>query len=109
MNDNPYQASTAPDSAGCPKPIGRQFVVGFLLLALGEILKVSVRFISPGILSDLMTAPAGVKPSEVARQFQMWSFVSALGSLASLIGVALLLYAIWKRLSGPVTVRSNET
>ena len=107
MSDNPYAANAASesDSAGSSKAMGRTFVVGFLVLALGEILKVSVRFISPSILSDLMTAPAGVKPSEIARQFQMWSFVSALGSVASLVGVALLLYAVWKRLA----VRINET
>ena len=106
MTDNPYQPGAALSDAR--KPIGRKLLFGFLLLAAGEITQLVVRFISPGILSDLMTSPAGIKPSDIARHHQFWTFVSGLGAVARLIGVAVLIHAGWRRLSAMDETHSTK-
>ncbi len=111
MDDNPYQESSERERVriNSVKPSGRMFVVGFLFMALGEVVQLVVRFRSPSILSDMMTTPgAGVKPSEIVETFQSWTMVSAIGRLVSLVGVALLLYTIWKRLSAVEAGRNQD-
>jgi len=109
MDDNPYRDSMERKGFQNTRPPGRMFVVGFLLLALGEAVQIFVRFRSPSILSDLMTAPGGIRPSDIAEQFQRWTMMTAIGGAISLLGVALLLYSVWKHLAVRVTDRKNET
>ena len=108
MDDNPYKESM--ERVQSARSMGRMFVVGFLLLALGEAVQIFVRFRSPSILSDMIAGPgtAGIRPSDVAEQFQRWTMISAIGGGVSLLGVALLLFAIWRQLTESATDRSKE-
>ena len=106
MNDNPYKESM--ERIQGAKSMGKMFVVGFVLLALGEFVEVFVRYKSPYILSEMIIGPAGIKPSEIVKHYQLWSWVSVTGSVISLVGSALLLYTIWKHLAVPASARSNE-
>lgn len=106
MTDNPYQVSS--ERAGRVKSVGAMFVVGFLLLVCGAVVQAFVRYQSPNILWEMANAPAGIKPSELMRHFRMWSMISALGSGVSLVGIALLLYTIWKQLAVRATGQENE-
>ncbi|MCP4174204.1 MAG: hypothetical protein GY758_25925 [Fuerstiella sp.] len=99
MKDNRYNESE--QRLRAQQPFGRMLVIGFLVLTGGLGLQGLAEYLHADFFTYVVTAPAGIKPSELAERIQLWVIMSAVASVVSLrlSGIGLLLPAIRKRLS----------